>query len=64
MRDWKSFVQERLQLDGILPARQIEIMEDVAQQLEGVYQEALRNGLTESQAEATAEQHVLDWENF
>lgn len=64
MPDWKSFVRDHIQLNELLPARQLEIIEDVAQQLEDVYQEALRNGLTESQAKATAEQHIPDWQWF
>src|SRR4026209_1755730 len=64
MPDWKKFGSERLQLKGIHPQREMELIEDLAQQLEDIYQEALRNGNDSAEASVIAEQHIPDWEIF
>ena len=61
MPDWSSYVRANLRLSGFTPAREAEIIEEVARQLEDAYSEALRLGVTEAQADGVARQHVSDW---
>src|SRR5579872_3222845 len=61
MPDWFRYVREHLSLSEGPPQRQAEIMEELADQLEEAYQEALRSGLSEADALAAAGQHVPDW---
>jgi putative ABC transport system permease protein len=62
MVEWTAYVRNRLPLTGLEPARESEIVEDVAHQLDDAYREALAAGLSESDARVRAEQHVTDWE--
>jgi predicted permease len=59
--DWSAYVRENLQLRGFRPERETEIVEEIAQQLDEAYQEALRAGGSEQEARAAAEEHVADW---
>src|SRR5580704_9548213 len=61
MPDWSAYVREHLQLRGFRPERESEIVEEIAQQLDEAYQEALRAGGSEQEARAAAERHVADW---
>jgi predicted permease len=61
MPDWSSYVRQNLQLSLLRPEREAEIVEDLAEQLDEAYEEALERGLTSQQAEAAAMQHVVDW---
>lgn len=61
MPDWRSYVRERLRLPALKPEREAEIVEDLAQQLDEAYREALRRGATEAEAAATARRHITDW---
>ena len=62
--DWRSYVRERLDLSGLGGSRAEEIVEEVAQQMEDAYQEAIKRGATEEAARATAESHITDWKGF
>ena len=64
MHDWKEYVRQHLHLSGFRVERETEIVEEVAQQLHEVYSEALRNGLTEAEAQQAVERHIPDWETF
>lgn len=64
MPDWKSYVRQRLNLEGLQPGREAEIVEEIARQLEDAYQESLQSGATEPDAVRTAEQHIQDWAQF
>jgi predicted permease len=64
MPDWKKFVRDRLHLKGLNPLREAELIEDVAQQLEDVYQESLKHGNAPSEAISLAQQHIPDWNKF
>ena len=64
MPDWKQFVRERLQLPQLAPTRAAEIADDLAQQLDEAYREALRRGAAEPEARRAAEEHVPDWSGF
>lgn len=59
--DWSAYVRENLQLRGFRPERESEIVEEIAQQLDEAYHEALRAGGSEQGARAAAEGHVADW---
>src|SRR5579862_4195585 len=61
MPDWAAFVRERLQLHGVRPEREAEIVEDLARQLEDAYREALAGGATESEALDVATRNFSDW---
>lgn len=62
MPDWAKFVRQNLRLSHLRPEREAEIVEDIAEQLDEAYAEALQRGLSSEQAEAVAKQHVVDWE--
>src|SRR6186713_2859951 len=64
MPDWKSFVRQHIHLTGLNPVREAELIEDVSQQLEDVYQESLKRGSTLLEAMALAQQHIPDWNKF
>ena len=61
MRDWKQYVREhlpRLELSG---AREQEIVDELAQQLEDAYSEAISRGLMREQADAHTIAQIPDW---
>jgi putative ABC transport system permease protein len=61
MSHWLAYVRWRLQLPDLDEAREAEIIEDLARQLDDAYQEALAAGCPESEARSRAERHVTDW---
>jgi putative ABC transport system permease protein len=61
MRDWKQYVREHLPSLGLSGAREQEIVEEIAQQFEDAYSEAISRGLTREQAEAHAAAQISDW---
>src|SRR5215470_138261 len=61
MPDWKRYVREHLPPLGVSGAREEEVIEELAQQLEGAYQEALSRAASESEAAARAEAQSPDW---
>jgi putative ABC transport system permease protein len=62
MVDWAAYVRGRLTLTGLNPAREAEVVEDVAHQLEDAYREAVMAGLAEPDARRRAERHIADWD--
>ena len=62
MPDWAKFVRQNLRLSHLRPEREAEIVEDLSEQLDEAYSEALQRGLSSQQAEAETMQHVADWE--
>jgi putative ABC transport system permease protein len=62
MLDWKQFVREHLPPLGLAGAREAEIREELAQQLEDAHGEALALGATEDEAVARAVAQIRDWE--
>ena len=64
MPDWSQYIRQNLRLPGVRPDREAEIVEDLAQQLEDAYREALAGGMAEADAVAFARQHVSDWDAF
>ncbi|MBO0861135.1 MAG: hypothetical protein J2P21_22150 [Chloracidobacterium sp.] len=58
--NWKHIVREHLAVLRLPPERAIEIVEELALHLEAVYEDALADGLSESEAEARA-LRSYDW---
>ncbi len=54
MPDWKHIVRQQLAPLRLPPEREIEIVEELAQHPEAVYEEALAEGATEPEARARA----------
>ena len=50
MPEWKDEVRKRLSRLNLEPAHEAEIVEELAQHLEDVYQRSLRAGATEAEA--------------
>lgn len=64
MPDWKKIVREKL---GRLPlnnGRREEVIEELAQQLESAYEEALAQGITEQEALRRSLAQFKDWEKL
>ncbi len=59
MRDWKRFVREHLPPLGLSGAREQEIVEEIAQQIEDAYSEALSRGLPDNKPKATPSRKFL-----
>lgn len=59
--DWEAFVRERLRLPHLAAPRQLEVVAELAQQLEQAEQEALARGLAPAAARAAAAAQVTDW---
>src|SRR5437870_3028451 len=64
MPDWKQYVRENLRVADVQPERAAEVMDDLAQQLEDAYTDALARGLSADQAGAAARQHISDWDGL
>jgi putative ABC transport system permease protein len=58
---WPQFVRARLSLPGVAPERELEIVEELAAQLEGSYDRARAAGASEADAVAAAMGEVPDW---
>ena len=61
MRNWHAYVRERLHLSTARPTSEMDVIDDLAGQLEDAYREAIDWGLSESEADAAASAHVTDW---
>jgi len=64
MPDWTAYVRRRLSLPALRRERELEIVEDVARQLDEAYREALDAGATDAEAQARAEAHVANWDDL
>lgn len=64
MRDWKEYVRANLRVPTLAAAREAEIIEELAQQLDEAFQEALNAGYSESEAQEQACQHISDWDTL
>jgi len=62
--DWKKYVREHLAPLKLDQAREMEMVDELAQHLEAVYQEALDSGLSERDALSRATAHIKDWQLF
>jgi putative ABC transport system permease protein len=61
MRDWGACVRTRLHLPDLAPEREARIVREVAAQLEDLCRDAVAQGATDAEADATAAAHVTDW---
>ncbi len=61
MRDWKRYVREHLELPGLDGEQEVEVIEEIAGQLEERYGEARARGVGEAEAEAEALALLGDW---
>jgi len=64
MHDWYQYVRDNLSLPGLESEREKAILEDLSQQLEQAYQEALSRGASEKEATAQTRRHIPDWQDF
>ena len=62
MRDWRAYVRDHLRLDDIRVQRALDMVDELAVQLEDVYRAALSRGASEQEADAMARGHVEDWD--
>src|SRR5579859_7626506 len=62
MRDWKRYVREHLPALNVEAAREREIVEELAQQLEQEFAQALARGVSADEAELRAKSQISDWE--
>ncbi|HEY4838491.1 MAG TPA: ABC transporter permease [Candidatus Acidoferrales bacterium] len=60
-RDWKKYVREHLPPLGLSGAREQEIVEEIAQQLDDAYVEAISRGRARDQADRHAISQIPDW---
>jgi putative ABC transport system permease protein len=59
--DWRGYVRARLKRLHTSPEREIEIVEELASQLEATHARAIARGLSEEQARQLAAAEVPDW---
>jgi hypothetical protein len=59
--DWKRYVRDQLPQLAIDPGRELEIIEELAEHLAAVYQDALAKGASEKEAYEAAATLFADW---
>jgi hypothetical protein len=64
MPDWKKIVREKLGSLPLTNGRRDEVIEELAQQLESAYEEALAQGIHEQEAMRGSLDQFKDWENL
>ncbi len=62
MPDWKSYLRENLPPLTLGPERESEMVDEMAQHLEAVYEDSLADGLSEQEAYRRAVAHINDWQ--
>jgi predicted permease len=62
MPDWKDYVRKNLPPLTLGPERELEMIIEMAQHLEAVYDEALSDGALEEEAYRRAVAHIKDWQ--
>src|SRR4249919_2681778 len=60
--DWRQHVRSHLPALGLRPEREIEIVDELAAQLEATYLRARSSGASEAAARSRAEAEVPDWQ--
>src|SRR6185369_10309069 len=60
MHDWTEEVRRRLSRLNLEPAREAEIVEELAQHLDDVYERSLKTGLTDAEAKRVALKELAD----
>ncbi|MEK6287808.1 MAG: ABC transporter permease [Acidobacteriota bacterium] len=61
MPDWKDYVRKNLAPLKLGPERESEMVDEMAQHLEAVYEDALADGASEQEAHQRATAHIKDW---
>jgi predicted permease len=61
MHDWTHYAQERLGSLRVRPEREVEVIRELAGQLEETYRAALASGASEAEAFASAASQFPDW---
>ena len=64
MPDFRAYVRENLPPLGVSPARELEIVEELALDFEQNYQRALRRGLGPDQAWQHVKDHARSWQEL
>jgi putative ABC transport system permease protein len=64
MPDWRAYVRSKLPPLDIAPERELEIVDELALQLEAAYDGALAHGATPDKARIAALAEVPDWQAF
>src|SRR5215467_803410 len=64
MPDWKKIVREKLGTLPLTNGRRDEVIEELAQQLESAYEEALAQGINEQEAMRRSLAQFKDWEEL
>jgi predicted permease len=64
MRDWREYVGRHLRGLRLSPARELEVIAELALQFEQAYQAALAGGASEEEAVRRAELQVPDWDKL
>jgi putative ABC transport system permease protein len=64
MRDWRTFVRERLRLPELAPEREARIVRELAAQLEDFYRDAIAGGASDADADAYAQRQIDDWDQM
>lgn len=64
MRDWKKIVREKLGSLPLTNGRRDEVVEELAQQMESAYEEALAQGINEQEAVQRSLAQFKDWEKL
>jgi putative ABC transport system permease protein len=64
MSDWREHVRRHLPATGVSPARESEIVAELALQMEQAYQEAIAAGTTEDEAAGRAKAQFSDWKSL
>ena len=59
--DWKKYVRDHLAPLKLGAERELEIVDEMAQHLEAVYEDALADGASEQEAFRRAAAHIKDW---
>jgi putative ABC transport system permease protein len=61
VRDWTTFVRERLALPSLTAERELRIVRELAAQLEDFYRDARDRGMSDADADAHARRQIADW---
>lgn len=64
MFDWQKIVREKLGSLALDPARQDEVVEELAQQLESAYREELARGIGQAEAARRSLEQFRDWDKL
>jgi hypothetical protein len=59
--DWKKYVRDHLAPLTLGTERELEMVDEMAQHLEAVYEDALAEGATQQEAFRRAASHIKDW---